>query len=104
MIRAYHFIGDDMRSDEDMGAGRDEPWRLGETRTYIPVRLDAGDGHFDTETGCHSSPSLCHRMMLPDGPIGCAVEISDPISTGCALEQGSFQISVSRKLIAAIDL
>ncbi len=93
-----------MRSDEDMVAGRDEPWRLGETRTYIPVRLDAGDGNFVTETGYHSSPSLWDAMMLADGPIGCAVEISDPISTGGDLEQGSFQISVSRKLIAAIDL
>ena len=82
MIRAYHFISDDMRSDEDIVAGRDQPWRLGETRIYVPVTLDAGDGEFITEAGYHSSPSLSDALMRADGPIACAVEISDPISVG----------------------
>ncbi|MGD0291460.1 MAG: putative immunity protein [Candidatus Binataceae bacterium] len=104
MIRAYHFISDDMRSDEDIVAGRDQPWRLGETRIYVPVTLDAGDGEFITEAGYHSSPSLSDALMRADGPIACAVEISDPISVGGDVEQGLFQISHSRKLIAASDL
>jgi Immunity protein Imm5 len=93
-----------MRSDEDIVAGRDEPWRIGEMRTYVPVRLVAGDGEFVTEAGYHSAPSLWDAMMLADGPIACAVEVSDPISTGGDREQGYFQISSSRKLLAAIDL
>jgi hypothetical protein len=104
MIKAYHFIGTDMRSDEDIVGGRDEPWRLGDMRTYVPVRLDAGDGEFVTETGYHSSPTLWDAMMQADGPIACAVEISQPISTGGDPAQGYFQISRSRKLIAAMDV
>jgi hypothetical protein len=104
MIKAYHFICADMRSDEDIVGGRDEPWRLGDMRTYVPVRLDAGDGEFVSETGYHSAPSLWDAMMQADGPIACAVEISEPISTGGDLEQGYFQISRSRKLIAASDV
>ncbi len=104
MNRAYHFISDDMRSDEDLIAGRDDPWRIGEMRTYIPVTLDTGDGEFITQSGYHSSPTLWDAMMRADGPIACAVEISDPVSTGGDFEQGRFQISNSRKLLAAIDL
>jgi hypothetical protein len=92
-----------MRSGEDIVMGLDEPWRLGDMRTYVPVRLDAGDGEFITETGYYSSPSLWDAMMYADGPIACAVEISDPISTGGDDQQGYFQISSSRKLVAAID-
>jgi hypothetical protein len=104
MIKAYHFICADLRSGEDIVGGRDEPWRLGDMRTYVPVRLDAGDGEFVSETGYHSSSSLWDAMMLADGPIACAVEILEPLSIGGDIEQGYFQISRSRKLIAAIDV
>ena len=102
MIRAYHFISDDMRSDEDLVAGNDEPWRIGEMRVYAPVTVDPGNGDLLTESGYHSSPSLWDAMLRADGPIACAVEISDPIATG--VEQGLFQISKCRKLIAASNL
>jgi len=104
MIRAYHFLSDDMRCDEDIIAGRDEPWHLGELRTFAPMRLDAGDGGFISLSGYHSSPSLWDAMLQADGPIACAVEISDPISTDGDLQQGFFQISSLRKLTAAVDV
>jgi hypothetical protein len=37
MIRAYHFLVGDMRSDEDKIAGNARPWRIGEKRRYIEV-------------------------------------------------------------------
>jgi hypothetical protein len=103
-LPSYHFIADDLRSDEDLIAGRDDPWRIGETRTYIPVTLNAGDGELITQSGYQSSPTLWDAMMRADGPIACHVEISDPVSVSGDSEQGHFQISASRKLLAAIDL
>jgi len=104
MIKAYHFLSDDMRSEEDIVAGQDEPWHLGELRTFVPIRLDGGDGRFISLPGYRSSPSLWDAMMQADGPIACAVEISDPISTDGDIQQGFFQISILRQLIAAADL
>jgi len=104
MMRAYHFISDDMRSAEDLIAGRDEPWRIGETRTYIAVTLNAGDGELITQSGYQSSPTLWDAMMRADGPVACAVDIPDPLFTGGDFDHGLFQISTSRKLLAASDL
>jgi hypothetical protein len=104
MIRAYHFLSDDMRSEEDIIAGQDEPWRLGELRTFVPMRLDDGDGRLISLSGYRSSPSLWDAMMQADGPIACAVEISNPVSTEGDIQQGFSQTSILRKLIAAIDL
>lgn len=103
-MRAYHLISDDLRSDEDLIAGRDDPWRVGETRTYIPVTVDAGGGELITQLGYQSSPTLWDAMLRADGPIACAVDISNPISVCGDCEQGHFQISASRKLLVAIDL
>jgi hypothetical protein len=104
MIRAYHFLSDDMRAEEDIIAGQDEPWHRGELRTFVPMKLDDGDGGLISVSGYHSSPTLWDAMMQADGSIACAVEISDPISTDGDIQQGFSQTSILRKLIAATDL
>jgi hypothetical protein len=104
MIKAYHFLPDDMRADEDIVAGLDEPWRIGDTRKYRPVKIAAGEGKFITESGYHSSKTLWDALMQANGPIACLVEVSTPLSSSDSTEGPSSQISEVRKLIAAVDV
>jgi hypothetical protein len=51
MVRAYHFLSEDLRSDEDMIAGNSVPWRIAETRAFTPVAIDAGNEEIISEIG-----------------------------------------------------
>jgi hypothetical protein len=104
MIKAYHFLPDDMRADEDIVAGFDEPWHIGDTRTYTSVKIDSGDGQFITESGYHSSQTLWDALMQANGPVACLVEVSLPLSGSDSAEGPSSQVSEIRKLIAAVDV
>lgn len=103
MIKAYHFLPDDMRADEDIVAGLDEPWHIGDTRKYTPVKIGSGDGEFITEFGYHSSKTLWDALMQSNGPIACLVEVSTPLFSSDSAEGSSSQTSEVRKLIAAVD-
>jgi hypothetical protein len=35
MLPAFHFLSSDMRSDEDMFAGDERPWLVGEVRGHV---------------------------------------------------------------------
>jgi hypothetical protein len=102
MIRAYHFLPDDMRADEDIVAGLDEPWHIGDTRTYTPVKIASGDGEFITESGYHSSPTLWDALLQANGPVACLVEVSTPLSISNSVEGPVSQSSEVRTLIAAV--
>jgi hypothetical protein len=104
MIRAYHFFPDDMRADEDIVAGLDEPWHIGDTRKYKSVKINSGDGEFITESGYHSSKTLWDALMHANGPVACLVEISEPLLNNGRAESATSQISEVRKLIAAVDV
>jgi hypothetical protein len=104
MIRAYHFLPDDMRADEDIVAGIDEPWRIGDTRKYKPVKIAAGEGEFITESGYHSSKTLWDALMQANVPVACLVEISEPLLSDGSAEFASSRISEVRKSIAAVDV
>ena len=104
MVRAYHFFPDDMRADEDIVAGLDEPWHIRDTRTYTPVKIDSGGGEFITESGYHSSPTLWDALLQANGPIACLVEVSAPLSSSNSVEGPVSQSSAVRTLIAAVDV
>jgi len=104
MIRAYHFLPDDMRADEDIVAGLDESWHIGDTRKYTSVEIASGDGEFITESGYHSSQTLWDALMQANGPVACLVEVSLPLSGSDSAEEPSSQVSEIRKLIAAVDV
>ena len=104
MIKAYHFLPDDMRADEDIVAGLDEPWRIGDTRKYKSVKIASGDGEFITESGYHSSNTLWDALMQANGPVACLVEVSTPLSSSDSTEGPYSQISEVRKLIAVVDV
>lgn len=104
MIRAYHFLPDDMRADEDIVAGIDEPWRIGDTRKYKPVKIAAGEAEFIAESGYHSSKTLWDALMQANGPVACLVEISEPLISDGSAEFASSRISEVRKSIAAVDV
>ncbi len=104
MIKAYHFLPDDMRADEDIVAGLDEPWRIGDARKYTSVKIASGDGEFITESGYHSSKTLWDALMQANGPVACLVEVSTPLPSSDSTEGPSSQISEVRKLIAAVNV
>jgi len=104
MVRAYHFFPDDMRAAEDIVAGLDEPWHIGDTRIYTPVKIDSGDGEFITESGYNSSPTLWDALLQANGPIACLVEVSTPLSISDSAQGPSLQSSEIRTLIAAVDV
>jgi immunity protein 5 of polymorphic toxin system len=104
MVRAYHFFPDDMRAAEDIVAGLDEPWRIGDTRRYTAVKIGSGDGEFITESGYQSSPTLWDALLQANGPIACLVEVSPPLSISNSCEEPSAQSSEVRTLIAAVDV
>jgi hypothetical protein len=104
MVRAYHFLPDDMRADEDIVAGLDDPWRVGDTRSYKPVKIASGDGEFITESGYHSSKTLWDALMQANGPVACLVEVSTPLSSSDSAHGPSSQSSAVRTLIAAVDV
>jgi immunity protein 5 of polymorphic toxin system len=104
MVRAYHFLLEDLRSDEDIIAGNSVPWRIGESRDYTPVTIDAGDGEIMTELGYRSSPTLWDAFLQADGPIACLVEVSEVLSIEGDVEAGFVQISGTRRLLAVRDL
>src|ERR1700722_9957755 len=104
MIKAYHFFPDDMRADEDIVAGFDESWHIGDTRKYTLVKIASGDGEFITESGYHSSKTLWDALMQANGPVACLVEVSPPLSGSDSAEGPSSQVSEVRKLIAAVDV
>jgi hypothetical protein len=104
MIKAYHFLPDDMRADEDIVAGLDEPWHIGDTRIYTPVKIASGGGEFITESGYHSSNTLWDALMQANGPVACLVEVSTPLSISDSANGPSSQISEVRALIAAVDV
>ncbi len=105
MIRAFHFLFADMRSGEDIFAGIERPWRVGETRSYVETHIEAGDGAMLRELGYHSSPTLWDAFLQADGPIACLVEVSEPIFlTTPDRDLGCYQASRSRKLLAARNL
>jgi hypothetical protein len=101
-IRAYHFLFRDMRSDEDMIAGNERPWRVGETRRYREVRIDAGP-YTATQLGYHSSPTLWSALHCADGPVACLVEVSEPLVSE-RTRFGTLQISRERRLLDARDV
>jgi hypothetical protein len=102
MIRAYHFLLGNMRSDEDVIAGNARPWRVGETRNYHGVRIDAGEYTVE-QLGYHSSRTLWSALQNADGPVACLVEVSEPLSIR-RTRFGQFQISRQRRLINARDV
>lgn len=104
MIKAYRFFPDDLRAAEDIVAGLDEPWHIGDIRTYTPMRIGSGDGEFITESGYHSSPTLWDALLQANGPIACLVEVSTPLSVSDSVAEPSAQISAVSKLVAAVDL
>jgi hypothetical protein len=104
MIKAYHFLPDDLRADEDIVAGLDEPWHIGDTRKYKSVKINSGDGEFITESGYHSSKTLWDALMQANGPVACLVEVSTPLFSSDSTEGPSAQISEVRKLIATVDV
>ena len=104
MLRAYHFLYEDLHSDEDVIAGNSVPWRIGEIRAYTPVTIDAGEGETISQTGYRSSPTLWDALLQADGPIACLVEVSEPISTEGDVETGFLQVSRERRLLAVRDL
>jgi hypothetical protein len=104
MLRAYHFLFEDLRSDEDMIAGNSLPWSVGEIRAYTPITIDAGDGEAISESGYRSSPTLWDAFLQADGPIACLVEVSDAICTEGDVEAGFVQVSRERRLLATRDL
>lgn len=102
MIRAYHFLSGDMRSDEDMIAGNACPWRIGETRRYREVRI-ATCQYSATQLGYHSSPTLWSALLHADGPVACLVEVSEPLVRKRS-RFGRLQISRERRLLDARDV
>jgi len=76
---AFHFLMSDMRSDEDLIAGNDRPWAVGETRVYTAIQLDAGGGETIESYGYHSSPTLWDAFLNADGPIAALVGVSEPL-------------------------
>jgi Imm-5 like putative immunity protein len=102
MIRAYHFLFGDMRCDEDLIAGNVQPWRVGETRRYREVRINAGQ-FVIIQLGYHSSPTLWSALLNADGPVACLVEVSEPHLTQ-RTGGGWLQISRERSLLEARDL
>ncbi len=104
MHRAYHFLSEDLRSDEDMIAGDSVPWRIGEMRTYTPVTIDAGDGETVSQVGYRSSPTLWDAFLQADGPIACLMEVSQALSIEGDVEAGFVQVSGTRRLLAARDI
>ena len=69
MVRAYHFLSEDLRSDEDMIAGNSVPWRIAETRAFTPVAIDAGNEEIISEIGYRSSPTLGMRFCRRTGQL-----------------------------------
>ena len=102
-VRAFHFLPKDFRSDEDMIAGDNRPWRIGETRTYSPVRIDAGEGEVIEQLGYNSSPTMWDAFLQADGPVACVVEVSRPFKF-VDNDPGRGQLSVARRLMAARDV
>jgi hypothetical protein len=98
MIRAYHFLLGDMRSDENMIIGNARPWRIGR---YIEVQIDAGHDTV-TQRGYYSSPTLWSALFHADGPVACLVEVSEPFVTK-RTRFGTFQISRERRLLDAYE-
>jgi hypothetical protein len=76
MVRAYHFLSEDLRSDEDMITGNSVPWRIAETRAFTPVAIDVGNEEIVSEIGYRSSPTLWDAFLQADGPVACLVEVS----------------------------
>jgi len=104
MLRAYHFLFEDLRSDEDTIAENSLPWRVGEIRAYTPITIEAGDGETICQIGYRSSPTLWDAFLQADGPIACLVEVSEAISTEGDVEAGFVQVSRTRRLLAMKDL
>jgi hypothetical protein len=104
MLRAYHFLFEDLRSDEEVTAGTSRPWSVGEVRAYTPITIEAGDGETISLIGYRSSPSLWDAFLQADGPVACLVEVSEAISTEGDAEAGFVQLSRERRLLAVTDL
>jgi hypothetical protein len=102
MIRAFHFLFSDMRSDEDMFAGNERPWQIGEARSYVETSIEAGGGVMLHESGYHSSPTLWDAFLQAHGPVACLVEVSEPVFLSTPdRDLGCFQASRNRRLLAA---
>jgi len=85
MIRAYHFLKDDMTA----GEGNEPAWRIGEERTIEgQLRLCIW--------GYHSSLSWYDALHYAPGNVACIVEVSEPEG-----RDADKQVSRTRKLIAA---
>jgi hypothetical protein len=90
-------------SDEEVIGGDAHPWRIGETRRYRKVRIEAGENDAFARLGYNSSPSLGSALFLADGPIACRVEVSEPFRR-IRTERGRIQINRRRRLLDARDL
>lgn len=89
-MKAYHFL----KADFTAGEGNEKPWEIGETRTIA----NANDVRL-CEYGYHSSPTLLGALQYAPGPMACLVEVSEPL-----FKDTDKQVSVSRKLIRAINI
>src|SRR3990167_2127229 len=88
MIRAWHFLRDDMRS----GSGAEPAWTEGEERT-ITGRLKLCD------RGYHSSPTPWDALQYAPGSMLCLVEISEPVK-----RDKDKAVSRTRRLVRAINI
>jgi hypothetical protein len=75
----FHFIGKDLRSNDDLMCGISVPWQIGEARTYTPFSYDFGDGRMHRQHGYQSSPSLWEAFLNSDDPVACLVDVSKPV-------------------------
>jgi hypothetical protein len=103
-LRAFHFISEDLRSDEDMIAGNSVPWRIAETRAFTPVAIDAGNQEIVSEIGYRSSPTLWDAFLQADGPVACLVEVSEVLSVVGDVDAGLVQLSGTRRLLMAREI
>jgi hypothetical protein len=104
MVRAYHFLSEDLRSDEDMIAGNSVPWRIAETRAFTPAAIDAGNEEIVSEIGYRSSPTLWDAFLQADGPVACLVEVSEVLSVEGDVDAGLLQLSGTRRLLMAREI
>ena len=87
MTKAFHFLRNDMRA----GSGREEPWVIGETRTYegsIAICV----------AGYHSAPSWYDALQYAPGTMACIVDVSKPVET-----DDDKAVSKTRTLVDARD-
>ena len=72
----YHFLPDDLRSEEDLMRGIFAPWLVGETRTCAPLRYLGAAGEAVIQHGYASSPSAWEAFLHNDGVVACLVEVT----------------------------